>query len=198
MICWLCWMDTTVYIMMYINNILLACTEYCTECCTACYLHVYMQPSHMSTFSPCSCAPSLCYYFLHHLLSLSCAHGNQCPVCHVHLGWKHLSTLPTLAQTFCGPFRTSSLCWYVQWCFIYRPHKINFLFWFAYVIRCNVQYSACNHSVYTTCTQCKKKERATCRTRNRKILLYAHSLVSENACERFYFIYRVCWCEWGK
>ena len=148
--------------MMYINNILLACTEYCTECCTACYLHVcvYMQPSHVSTFSLCSCASSLCYYLLHHLLSLSCAHGNQCPVRHVHLGWKHLSTLPTLAQTFCGPFRTSSLCWYVQWCFIYRPHKINFLFWFAYVIRCNMQYSACNHSVYTTCTQYNKKRKS--------------------------------------
>ena len=43
-----------------------------------------------------------------------------------------------------------------------RPHKVNSCFWskcgqfslsyLTYVIRCN-QYSACNHSVYTTCTQ---------------------------------------------
>ena len=38
----------------------------------------------------------------------------------------------------CAPVTTSSLHWYVQWCFVYRLHKVNFLFWFAYVIRFNM------------------------------------------------------------
>jgi len=61
-----------IYYMMYINNILLACTEYCYSD----YIYMYIYVNYHKYIFPCSCAATLCFYLLHHLLSLSSAHGN--------------------------------------------------------------------------------------------------------------------------